>query len=59
MNINCCKDCNERRVGCHSSCEVYINMKKKHDEIKEKIRKSKYREYELNSVSIKKRNYSI
>lgn len=37
----CCKDCNDRVVGCHSNCQRYkeyrkdmddFNQKKKHDD---------------------------
>lgn len=54
MNINSCKDCKDRHVGCHSTCEKYINAKKEYDELQEKIKKSKYRENDLNFVSSRK-----
>lgn len=54
MSINSCKDCKDRYVGCHSTCEKYINAKKEYDELQEKIKKSKYRENDLNFVSSKK-----
>lgn len=54
MSINSCKDCKDRHVGCHSTCEKYINAKKEYDELQEKIKKSKYRENDLNFVSSKK-----
>lgn len=25
--IHCCKDCTRREVGCHSSCEEYLQEK--------------------------------
>lgn len=40
-----CVDCKERKVGCHSICEYYIEWKKEHDKqqklIKRKERESK------------------
>lgn len=27
-----CKDCQDRKVGCHGSCEKYLAVKKDHDE---------------------------
>jgi len=36
-----CKDCKERHVNCHSSCEKYQLFKKENDALREKIRKDK------------------
>ena len=30
-----CKDCPNRQVGCHSTCEKYIEYKKESDRIRE------------------------
>ena len=27
VSISCCKDCKERQVGCHGTCEKYIAEK--------------------------------
>lgn len=54
MSINSCKNCKDRHVGCHSTCEKYINAKKEYDELQEKIKKSKYRENDLNFVASRK-----
>lgn len=35
--ISCCKDCKIRHIGCHSTCEDYIEEKR----ISEKINRSK------------------
>jgi len=29
--INCCKGCNNRRSGCHSSCPEYLKQKSDND----------------------------
>lgn len=40
-----CKDCQDRFSGCHSSCEKYLEFKKKDQEEKEAIREEKSRRY--------------
>ena len=35
MQINCCKDCTERSIGCHSICIDYIIEKEKNDKLNE------------------------
>lgn len=35
--IYCCKDCKDRKVGCHIDCEKYNKAKEKHTaELREK-----------------------
>lgn len=41
MNKNSCKDCNERKVGCHSNCEKYKEFYKKNEEKKAIIQNNK------------------
>ena len=39
MNMNMkktCKDCTERKVGCHGTCEYYIKRSKKAEEQRNK-----------------------
>lgn len=36
-----CKDCSNRKVGCHSHCEVYIKDKEEHDKEQDDIRKER------------------
>lgn len=36
-----CRDCEERYVGCHSTCEKYIEAKKKHDDFVENAKQNK------------------
>lgn len=33
-----CKDCTNRRIGCHSSCEKYLKEKADHNIIMRRIR---------------------
>lgn len=47
----CSKDCKDRCIGCHATCEGYIKARKKLDEKNEMIRKAK-NEYK-NSAPIK------
>lgn len=39
--MNCCLNCLDRHLGCHSDCTRYIEAKKLHEEEKEKIRVAK------------------
>ena len=32
-----CKDCTDRHIGCHDTCEKYIKEKMDHDLYKEKL----------------------
>lgn len=38
--ISCCKDCDNREIGCHSTCEKYIKEKKVRDDEKIEIHKN-------------------
>lgn len=40
-----CKGCNDRQVGCHSTCENYQNFKKKDAEEKEALRNEKEKRF--------------
>ena len=33
-----CKDCGDRRINCHASCERYLAAKSEHDALREKNR---------------------
>ena len=55
-----CKNCTDRVVGCHSTCEKYKDWKKKDKERKQKIFESKmksryYRSTATTKVHQKKR----
>lgn len=43
----CCKDCEERYVGCHSTCEKYLQEKEKYGEHRDKIRKNRSAEADI------------
>lgn len=53
--VHTCKDCQDRHVGCHSTCERYINAKRTYEEEKIRINKIKGKEY----VYIDHRNHMI
>jgi hypothetical protein len=58
MNKAPCKDCPDRKVGCHSTCEKYILFRKERDELNEKIYKQKeagYAEYCRNMKALKEK----
>ena len=42
-SIGVCKDCIEREVGCHATCEKYINAKIAWDESRQKINEEKHK----------------
>lgn len=53
--VGVCKDCTEREVGCHSSCERYITAKKEWEAEKnriytEKCKDSNYDNYHFNAI---------
>ena len=54
--IKCCLNCSDRYVGCHSECEKYISEKKAHLANKEKIKKMKQFENDINSILAKHGN---
>jgi len=39
---NSCKDCDKRKVGCHSDCEIYKRMQEKQAEINKRKRLDSY-----------------
>lgn len=45
MPIRCCKDCEDRQLHCHSTCERYIQEKREHDRLREKQREDQQLEY--------------
>ena len=55
--IECCRDCNERHIGCHSTCNRYIKEKYIHE--REKFERGFERRivggiYEQRSIAINK-----
>ena len=38
VRCTCCKDCENRHIGCHSTCESYNDYRKEKDEENAKIR---------------------
>lgn len=49
--MNNCKNCKERQIGCHSTCERYKEFCEKNDKLKDMIRKGK----EQDSIPERKR----
>ena len=52
METSPCKDCKERQVGCHSTCEKYLEWNKAWVENKTEISKQRYLAKQLNSHEI-------
>lgn len=44
-----CKDCTNRHIGCHSTCERYISEKAENDRLRELEHKRRNDENSLNS----------
>lgn len=40
FGITCCKECNVRKLGCHSTCETYLNEKQRIKEKKDRYYES-------------------
>lgn len=49
--ITCCKDCQNRYLNCHSSCEIYLEQRKELEAYKDK--KSKEIEAEMDATRFK------
>ena len=49
--VTCCYKCEERTVGCHGTCERYLNQVKEHQEESERIRKAKAENRQLESYA--------
>ena len=46
-----CKDCERRTVGCHSTCEDYLEDKARWQETQRKIRIAKLAEEDVKSAT--------
>lgn len=59
-NTKSCKDCQDRAVSCHCTCESYKERKAQHEAEKERIRQAKaqdnnYMSYKAKAVRDAKR----
>lgn len=50
MSITCCKDCTERHIGCHGSCQRYLDEVEAANAERERLRKQKKGENEADAV---------
>lgn len=50
MGIKCCKNCTERHIGCHGSCQRYLEEAKAASEERERLRKEKKGQNEADAV---------
>ena len=53
-SFECCHYCEDRVVGCHSTCEKYIEAKAKHDAINNRKRDDIMINSTLNVLTAKK-----
>lgn len=51
MEITCCKDCPDRHVGCHATCERYLEQKATLEEEADRVRKYKLVDIEYSKLS--------
>ena len=51
-NFDCCLNCTERAMGCHSTCGAYISRKEEN----EKIKKAKAIAEDFNNFQYQMRN---
>ena len=54
---SCCKDCQNRAVGCHSTCEEYHEAKTKYDSDNQQIKRDRqgnYQAWEMRKECIEK-----
>ena len=58
METSPCKDCKERQVGCHSTCEKYLEWNKKWVDNKIKISEKKYLMKQIDSHEISTNGFS-
>lgn len=54
---NVCQNCEDRYVGCHSHCDLYLDAKQEYDQ--ERERRKRYNECEQYHISrvVKRMNY--
>lgn len=63
MGLNApCKDCKERELNCHSTCERYLEFQKVNNDRKEAIKADKmasiiHRDFVINQVNKMSRRY--
>lgn len=52
--ITCCKNCQNRHLNCHSSCETYLEQRKELEVYKDKKSKEIEAEIDANRFKISK-----
>ena len=50
-----CLNCTKRKVGCHTTCESYIQYKKEKEELNNKIKKQNQIHYDFYGIKRNKR----
>ena len=51
MKITCCKDCPDRHIGCHATCERYLEQKATLEEEADRAREYKLVDIEYSKLS--------
>lgn len=53
MNLKTvCKGCEKRYIGCHSSCNVYIDAKAEYEKKKDEVYRKKYRDAAMQDFAV-------
>lgn len=55
-SIHCCKDCADRVVGCHATCEKYIEEKAENERLRHEIEVGKAADRHIRDARFDKRN---
>lgn len=50
--VTCCHDCQEREVGCHSTCKKYIEENEQYLKERDEIKEKRYKESAVLSAII-------
>lgn len=53
--IKCCKDCTERHLACHDSCEKYLSEKKEKQDAMDRYRKETDGSRQLDVMGVDRR----
>ena len=50
-----CRDCENRKVGCHNECQTYLDTKREYERKRDEERKIKYAEQKIDDFDVENR----
>lgn len=59
MRVHCCKDCTNRVVGCHATCEKYIQAKENNEKLRHQVNLKRNADFFLRDSRMDKHNRLI